>query len=121
MNTVWKGRRGEQKAAEYLATKGYTVHERNFSACGGEIDIISSLSDTIVFVEVKNWDAYGFEDMSRAVDRRKMQRIVRASNFYLNAHRCFRGYGVRYDIVFISSEGNTIEHIEDAFTETGAI
>jgi putative endonuclease len=121
VNTARKGRRGEETAVEYLENHGFSVLERNYRSCGAEIDIVCSLGDTIVFVEVKNWDAYGFEEMSRAVDRNKMRRIVRASNGYLSAHPCYRQCGVRYDVVFMSGAGSTFEHIEDAFTETGAI
>ena len=43
----------EQLAAEYLIDNGYTVLERNFRSRTGEIDIIASKDNYLVFIEVK--------------------------------------------------------------------
>ena len=55
------GDRGEAAAAEYLEKKGYTILNRNYYICHGEIDIIAKDGDCTVFVEVKTRrsDKYG--------------------------------------------------------------
>ena len=48
-----KGSRGEEEAARYLGQKGYQILERNHRTKFGELDIIASDKETLVFVEVK--------------------------------------------------------------------
>ena len=47
------GRWGEEQAARYLKRKGYRVLCRNYTCRFGEIDIIASYRNYLVFVEVK--------------------------------------------------------------------
>lgn len=44
---------GEELAAKWLATKGFTVLEQNYFSPNGEIDIVAKLGDDIYFIEVK--------------------------------------------------------------------
>jgi len=44
---------GEDLAAKYLAAQGYNILCNNFRSDAGEIDIIASDNDNLVFVEVK--------------------------------------------------------------------
>jgi putative endonuclease len=55
------GRSGEDRAAKHLASRGYTILERNYTAPQGELDLIALDGDTLVFVEVKTRtsSAYG--------------------------------------------------------------
>ena len=43
---------GENIATNYLLKHGYTILGRNFYTYKGEIDIIASINDEIVFLEV---------------------------------------------------------------------
>ena len=44
---------GESFAADFLLENGYAILERNYKTKAGEIDIIASIGNTLVFVEVK--------------------------------------------------------------------
>ncbi|HBG57987.1 MAG TPA: endonuclease, partial [Porphyromonadaceae bacterium] len=46
------GWKGEEAAANYLASKGHRIVERNWTFRGYEVDIISEDDGYIVFVEV---------------------------------------------------------------------
>ncbi|KXK09324.1 MAG: hypothetical protein UZ20_WS6002000633 [candidate division WS6 bacterium OLB21] len=48
-NTRAKGARAETLARDYIISLGYKIIERNYTIRGGEIDIIASDSNTIVF------------------------------------------------------------------------
>ena len=48
-----RGQTGEDAVCEYLEDKGYRVAARNFRIRGGEIDIISTKGEYLVFTEVK--------------------------------------------------------------------
>ena len=119
MNASPKGRRGEDKAAGFLGEEGFVIVERNYVVFGAEIDIVAERSGVLVFVEVKNWNAYGYEELGRAVDRRKRRRLIRAARGFVASHEKFENHRIRFDVIFIN--GDTIEHTEDAFTETDAL
>ncbi|MAW16551.1 MAG: hypothetical protein CMC24_02685 [Flavobacteriaceae bacterium] len=61
MNTLDKGKDGEDMACAYLKTHGYYIKSRNFYYQKAELDIVASKDDTLTIVEVK-WglsDFYG--------------------------------------------------------------
>jgi putative endonuclease len=47
------GRYGEKLALEHLRARGFTLLARNYRTRRGEIDLIVSEGDTLVFLEVK--------------------------------------------------------------------
>jgi len=47
------GQRGEDLACEFLRGKGYRIVERNVRTTYGEIDIVATEHDCLVFVEVR--------------------------------------------------------------------
>lgn len=79
------GRWGEQAACDYLVTQGYTLMERNCKIHRIEIDIIACKADTICFIEVKTRSSDEIDPVY-AIDDRKMKRMCRAANNYVNAH-----------------------------------
>ena len=119
MTGTVKGRRGEDKAADFLVKKGFCIVKRNYAAYGAEIDIVAEMTGVLVFIEVKNWTAYGFEELGRAVNRRKRRRIIRAARGFVASNNMYENHRIRFDVIFIN--GDTIEHTEDAFTETDAL
>ncbi len=118
MNTAGKGREGEEHAAKFLEQDGYEIVGRNYRSYGAEVDLIALSGKTLVFAEVKHWDAYGFGEMGRILNRKKRLRIVKASKGFIHDNPVFDDYRIRYDLVFLADSGKIIEHIKDAFTET---
>ncbi len=108
------GKFAEQKAVDYLVSKGYAIRERNWRCGKLEIDIIAQNGTTIVFVEVKGrsgeWD-----DPEDAVTVKKMRRISNAADSYLRNLEFDFFY--RFDIIAIkgSQDEYELEHYEDAF------
>ena len=80
------GRWGEDIAAEYLSAKGYTLLERNFRSAHGEIDIVASKDDLLVFVEVKTRSSHAFAYPEDSVTRRKQAYLLSSAEAYLQAH-----------------------------------
>jgi putative endonuclease len=106
------GRRGEWVALALLLLRGHRIVARNFSAAGGEIDIVAVKGTTIVFVEVK---ARPRVDMARtAISFEKRQRIGRAVKTWLARNRWAQGYTLRGDAVFVSP-WHWPEHLIAAF------
>jgi len=110
-----KGRAGETAAAFLLEEKGMQILERNFRSYLGEVDIIALDGDSIVFIEVKTWSAYGIEALEYSLTRKKQHKIIETSKYFLSLHRKYRYMAVRFDVIFISAEG--ITHLASAFTE----
>ena len=106
------GRLGEWAALALLLCKRYRVLARNFSAPGGEIDIVARKGDTIAFVEVK---ARPHVEAARtAISAEKRRRIARAARAWLARNRWANGYCFRADAVFIAPR-RWPEHLESAF------
>ncbi len=121
MTSVEKGRQGEDAAVHYLESEGYRVIRRNYRMYGAEIDIVCSRETVLVFTEVKNWASFGYEEMERALNRAKRKKIFAASKGFLQENPVFETYSIRYDLIYMNGPGKQIKHVENAFTETGAI
>jgi putative endonuclease len=111
------GRAGEAEAATFLELEGWEILERNFRASQGEIDIVAARGDTLVFVEVKRWTRYGPADLLDSIDRAKTRRIIETSKLFLAKYRQYKGKHIRYDVLFLPSEGEP-QRYEGAFDET---
>lgn len=109
------GTKGEAIAAEYLERSGYTILDRNWRSGHKEIDIVATMDDQLVVVEIKTRRDSSFGNPEDAVDSRKIRRIVSAADAYLRLKKI--DIPVRFDIISVSfSSGEpSIEHIQDAF------
>ncbi len=77
---------GERVAANHLEAHGYTVLERNWSSRVGEIDLIASRGEDLVFVEVKSRKSRDFGAPEESITVRKRQHLIDTINEYLAAH-----------------------------------
>jgi putative endonuclease len=109
------GREGEEKAAAVLEKAGMRIIARNVRFKTGEIDLVALDKDVMVFVEVKSWAVYGFEDLRFGVNEKKQRRIIETAKFFLSAHREYNCMAVRFDVVFIGPK--TVTHLISAFME----
>ena len=80
MNTRKIGNIAEEKACEYLKTKGYKIIDRNFYTKFGEIDIIAYKDEVFHFIEVKSGQS--FEPIYN-ITPKKLQRIIKSVYVYL--------------------------------------
>ena len=110
------GIEGEETAARYLEEKKYTILERNWRYRHREIDIIASLDNMIIIVEVKVRKFIGGERLEEHINRKKQRYLISAANTYMLKRKLDRG--VRFDIILLTGESGdfTLEHIEDAFS-----
>ena len=111
-----KGRAGEIAAVFLLEKKGMQILEKNFRSRSGEVDIIAIDGETLVFIEVKTWSAYGIDALEQAIDNKKCRKIIETSKYFLLLHRKYRYMAIRFDVIFISPV--EITHLASAFTES---
>ncbi len=112
MDTCRKGREGEDEAADYLISHGYSIVSRNYRTKRGEIDCIATdPNNTLVFIEVKcaRSDARG--NPAFWVTRPKQMKIARLARQYLAEHGGNRRS--RFDVITIYK--GKIDHIRNAF------
>lgn len=112
-NTV--GRDGEKLALTYLIEQKFEIIDTNWRYNRIEIDIIASINNTIVFIEVKTRSSDKWGNPEDAVNSNKINRIVEAADYYLREKAI--DLPARFDIISILLEGCSPEiyHIEDAF------
>ena len=116
-NRTKKGKEGETLAALALQKKGMKIICRNFRSSFGEIDLTVMDGEVLVFVEVKNWPAFGYENLGLGINHKKRRRIIETAKFFLNIHRKYNHRAVRFDVVFIKP-GEPVLHLISAFTES---
>ncbi len=118
MNTRITGNEGENRAADYLVSKGFEIIERNWRTNRGEIDIIAFKNDILVFVEVKTLPNGTLDMIQRELNNQKRQRILKTSKRFLLNHRQYSNSYVRFDVIVIDMPGlEPVYHIENAFSE----
>jgi putative endonuclease len=112
------GRTGENYAAAQLEARGHRIIERNWRHELGEIDIITSHQDEIVFVEVRTRRGHlqrAIEAALASVDERKRERLVTLAQTYL-AENDLSTAAWRIDVVAVAVRLGqaSLEVIEDA-------
>lgn len=111
---------GERQAALYLKKSGYNIVFQNYRQKWGEIDIIASKGNFIIFVEVKQRKSVLFGTPGQAVNKKKQRRIKAVAQFYLIKNKIKAN--VRFDVIEVMGEDldgkfilESINHIENAF------
>ena len=110
------GKRGEDRAEEYLKKEGFLIIERNYRYGHKELDLICKDGNTIVFVEVKAGRSKKFGAPEGWVSVRKQKNIIMAALDYIQTSNV-DGCDFRFDVLAISYEkgDEVINHIRNAF------
>ncbi len=116
MNTVSKGKLGEDYICKYLQSKNIQILRRNYRAKKGEIDIIAKEEDTIVFIEVKlrTNDTYGMG--AEAVTFKKQELLKQTAQYFIDEEG-YTNFNFRFDVADIMlTDGNyKLNYISNAF------
>jgi ribonuclease HII len=80
------GNRGEDSAAGYLRSSGFTIIDRNWRVKAGEIDIIAEKDGVIHFVEVKYRKNKNQGGGIAAITPTKLGRMERAARLWMQRH-----------------------------------
>ena len=103
------GKKGERLAERYLRKQGYQLLKRNFRTPYGEADLIFSLGDEVVFVEVKTRSDSSFAEARVAVNHEKQERYRKIALFFGGGEEP----NARFDVVEVYPD--KIVHIQNAF------
>ena len=117
------GNLGEDRAAEYLISRGYKILERNLRLFCGEIDILASPpageKNTLVIVEVKTVRGAGFGLAQDLVRHKKQQKLITLGRAI---EQQFPGKPIRIDVIGVNLtdiHNVCFEHLENAIIAQG--
>ncbi len=109
-----KGKEGEGIARDYLVKKGFFLIESNYSNNLGEIDLIMSDKDWLVFVEVKLKIGDKFGTPEEMIGKNKLNQVKRVAELYLltNSPTMKKFKKFRIDAVcIVLKEDKTIDRV----------
>lgn len=107
---------GEQKASDYLQSKGFKIRHRNWRRGHLELDIVAENESYLVIAEVKTRKSLliGAEE---SINRTKIRNLVYAANAYIRQFKVMKP--TRFDVITIVVDNNgtitSFKHFEDAF------
>ena len=112
------GSYGEDLACAFLEKNNYHIIDRNFSNKLGELDIICTFKDIIIFLEIKSRYTANYGLPIEAVTYSKQKKIIKLSKSYIQ-YRNLYNFNIRYDVITImfNSKNSSYEltHYIDAF------
>jgi len=112
------GRQAELQALNYLQANGLELVQRNFHSRFGEIDLVMTDADCLVFVEVRYRNSNHYATAAESVDRHKRRKLVLAASFYLRCDKQRANWPVRFDVVALdqsASGDQQLTWLRDAF------
>ena len=112
-DTQAAGRLAEAQAERFLVGNGFRLVTRNYSAKTGEIDLIMSKGELLIFVEVRLRSHGGYGTGAESITRHKKRRIINTAKRYLQSAHNPPWQSYRFDVVSI---GQTLDWIPGAFT-----
>ena len=103
----------EKLAAQHLQSRGLLVLERNYRCKAGEIDLICSQDEQLVFVEVRARHNSRYASAAASVTRDKQHKIIRTAQHYLQRRNASDRCPCRFDIIaFSPSQGSDKDRIQ---------
>ncbi len=116
-NNKTTGNLGEELAADFLRKKGIKIVKQNYRQITGEIDLIASVENELIFIEVKTRSGHKFGSPAEAVTIKKQQQIIKTALAYLSENNLVN-INIRFDVIAITLDKEKeplIQHIEHAF------
>lgn len=112
------GQEGEEIAKKYLTDKGYKIVEQNWRFKKYEIDLIATINNQLIIIEVKLRSSIEFGEPEEFVNSKKQHFLIAAASEYVKLNNI--SLECRFDVVSILRLNNTlrVKHLEDAFYPT---
>ena len=107
----------ETLAALYLELRAVEILARNLRCRSGELDIVAREQNVLLIVEVRQRARSDYGGALQSVTWRKQRKIIRATRYFLQAHREWRAHPLRFDVIAIEGSPGThhIHWVKDAF------
>ncbi|RJR31138.1 YraN family protein [Candidatus Parcubacteria bacterium] len=99
------GDRGQSIAKKYLQKRGYKIKAENYCIKGGELDIVASFLDRIIFVEVKTRTTSQFGSGEEAVNYKKIESLIRTARTFLHQNN-LQNVNFQIDLITVDFSDN---------------
>lgn len=108
------GRRGEEKALQYLEALGYKFLEHSWTCRFGEIDLIMKDAQELVFIEVKMRSSTAYGQPEEMISAGKKRRLLKTALCYIE-RKAMEDIFWRFDTIAITSDSHReeIQHFTD--------
>jgi putative endonuclease len=114
LTTRARGARAELIAEHKLVELGYKIVTRNYFCKRGEIDLIATQGDDLVFIEVRSRHSQEALNPLFTLDQRKLNRVIKAAKFYVSGKQI--DCPMRFDVVIVTLGTDPyVEIIQNAF------
>jgi len=110
---------GENIAGRFLESRGYKIIDRNYKKVFGEVDLIATKGDCVVFAEVKTKIATGnnFFNPELRVNRKKVSHINKVARVYLDNKNWLGVKEWQIDIVSVTidpvAQSSKVKHFQN--------
>jgi putative endonuclease len=110
------GKEGEELALKKIKRLGYKCIARNYRCVLGEVDIIATHGDCLVFIEIKTRKGKSLGYAKEAINGRKRRQLSKVALAYMKSNNCSDTKS-RFDVVAINLRDGKeeIEVIQNAF------
>ncbi len=108
------GHDAEQRACQFLQTKGLLLIAKNFRTVMGEIDLIMRDTDEVVFIEVRSRVKQSYGGAIESITLPKQKKILATALFFLQQRNWLDKINCRFDVIGICQD--QLEWIPNAFT-----
>ncbi|MEM6513727.1 MAG: YraN family protein [Pseudomonadota bacterium] len=103
----------ERRAARHLKQHGLKIVTANYRSRLGEIDIVATDRDCLVFVEVRYRRNHQFGRAVTTVDEHKQRKLIMTAQGFLAKHPRLASRVCRFDV--IGFDGDDVRWLKDAF------
>lgn len=93
------GKEAEAHAKQWLVQQGLAFVQQNYHSRYGEIDLIFTDADVLIFIEVRRRSNRDFGGAAASVTPQKQQKILTSAEHFLVRHPAFQHYNCRFDVI----------------------
>jgi putative endonuclease len=105
------GQKAEEAALIFLQRQGFQLIAQNFHCRMGEIDLIMTQDQLLIFVEVRQRKSSVYGSAAASVTVSKQRKIIKTSAFFLQLFPKFETFDCRFDVIAIDGPNyNTKEN-----------
>ncbi|MGP1454435.1 MAG: YraN family protein [Treponema sp.] len=114
------GSAGELFAKAWFEERTYSIVAQNWRTATGEIDLIATKHDTLVFIEVKTLPHTALTDLDIIIGKRKQAKIYKTAQYFLSLYQQYTKMHIRFDVFVLPFDPRkTVQippfHIKNAF------